>query len=108
MVFLRVFEGGLFQDCRLKCLLKGISEVFDVLKVLKTPPFLIPEMTEMTPPVFTPLYIYIYSGGLFLSLGSWDSERVSIQNGISFSLSGGFCPFWESFLEGCPTGGLCP
>jgi len=33
MVFLRVFEGGLFWNFRLKGLLKGIFGVFDVFKV---------------------------------------------------------------------------
>jgi len=44
MVFFGVFEGGLFQDCRLKGLLKGIFGVLDPFYSLKTPPFLIPEM----------------------------------------------------------------
>jgi len=44
-VFFGVFEGGHFGNCRLKDLLRGIFEVFEVFKGLKTPPFLHPEMS---------------------------------------------------------------
>jgi len=90
MVFFGVFEGGHFENCQPKDWFGGIFGVFDPFKGLKTPPFLHPEMRKGHPPFLTPLYIYIYSGGLFLSLGSWDSERISIQNLDLFSTFWGF------------------
>jgi len=93
MVFLRVFEGGLFENYQPKGLLKGILRVF-----CHNP------RTEKSHPRKRHPFIYIYIQWVKnWGSGFWDSEWILIQVGFSFYTFPPFSLFlyWICIEIGC-------
>jgi len=105
MVFLRVFEGGLFENSQPKGLLKCIFDPFH-----NNPRTQNPHPRKRHP------FIYIYIQWVKnWGSGFWDSEWICIEFGFFFHLFHLFESFLNAFpykkgvfFRGFPIGGLCP